>query len=304
MNTNDHNNTRLLVTGASGQLGQRVVHHLLNTLGVPAQRLIATTRAPAKLAALAAQGVDVRAADFDDAQALVPCFRGANRMLLISTDALDVAGRRLAQHRNAIRAAELAGIDHVAYTSMPVPHRSPLLIAPDHAGSEDALAASALPNWTVLRHHWYFENLFMTLPQVLPTGKWYSAAGQGRVAHIARDDLALAAATVLAGKGSGKNTWTLSGTRAYSTVEMAALIAKAVGQPINVVPVALEDLVQGMVAAGLPEPLARVFASFDTNTAAGCVAEVTGDFERITGRKPQAFEAWLAQSTPALMGRH
>jgi len=67
--------------------------------------------------------------------------------------------------------------------------------------------------------------------------------------------------------------------------------------------VALEDLVQGMVAAGLPEPLARVFASFDTNTAAGCVAEVTGDFEHLTGRKPQAFEAWLTQSTPALMGR-
>lgn len=302
MNTKDHSNAKLLVTGAGGHLGQRVVHHLLHSLGVPAQRVIVTTRQPGKLASLAALGVEVRAADFDDANALAKAFQGAERLLLISTDALDVPGRRLAQHRNAIRAAETAGVHHVVYTSMPLPHGSPLLIAPDHAGSEDALAASALQGWTVLRNHWYFENLFMTLPNVLPSGKWYSATGDGRVAHIARDDLALAAATALAASDGGKNTWTLSGAKAYSTAEMAALIAKAVGKPIDVVPVPVEALVQGMVGAGLPEPLARVFASFDTNTAAGRVAEVTGDYERLTGKKPQAFEAWLEAAAPALRG--
>ena len=301
MNTVNRGNENLLVTGAAGHLGQRVVHHLLHTLGVPPQRLIVTTRQPDKLANLAALGVEVRAADFDDADALVKAFQGADRLLLISTDALDVPGRRLVQHRNAIRAAEAAGVRHVTYTSMPLPHGSPLLIAPDHAGTEDALAASALQGWTVLRNHWYFENLFMTLPNVLPSGTWYSAADDGRVGHIARDDLALAAATALAG-GEGKNTWTLSGAKAYSTADMAALIAKTVGRPIEVVPVPLEGLVQGMVGAGLPEPLARVFASFDTNTAAGRVAEVTGDFERLTGQKPQAFEAWLEAAAPALKG--
>lgn len=301
MNTNKSGADTLLVTGAGGHLGQRVVHHLLHTLGVPAQRLIVTTRQPGKLADLAALGVDVRAADFDDAKALAQAFQGAGRLLLISTDALDTPGRRLAQHRNAIQAAETAGVGHVVYTSMPLPHGSPLLIAPDHAGTEDALSASALPGWTVLRNHWYFENLFMTLPSVLPSGKWYSATGDGRVAHIARDDLALAAATALV-RNDGKSTWTLSGSKAYSTADMAALISKAVNKPIEVVPVPLEGLVQGMVGAGLPEPLARVFASFDTNTAAGRVAEVTADFEKLTGRQPLAFEDWLAQNAAALRG--
>jgi NAD(P)H dehydrogenase (quinone) len=299
MNTKDHSDGKLLVTGAAGHLGQRVVHHLLHTLGVSAQRLIVTTRQPGKLASLAALGVEVRAADFDDANTLDRVFQGADRMLLISTDALDVPGRRLAQHRNAIRAAETAGVHHVVYTSMPLPHGSPLLIAPDHAGTEDALTASALPGWTVLRNHWYFENLFMTLPSVLPSGKWYSAAGDGRVAHIARDDLALAAATALLGS-AGKTALTLSGAKAYSTAEIAALVAKVLDQPIEVIQVPLEGLVQGMVGAGLPEPLARVFASFDTNTAAGRVAEVTGDFEYLTGKQPQAFEVWLEAVAPVL----
>lgn len=221
---------------------------------------------------------------------------------MASTDALDRPGRRLAQHKAAIDAAVKAGVRHVVYTSMPKPEDSPLLLAPDHAGTEAALAESALPGWTVLRNHWYFENLFMSLPQVLASGQWYSAAGDGRIAHIARDDLARAAATALAGTAEGKTTLTLSGGRAYTTAEIAALVSQTVGKPIQVVPVPVEGLVQGMVGAGLPEPLARVFASFDTNTAAGRVAEVNGDYRALTGVEPTTFEQWLAANKTALTG--
>ena len=292
----------LLVTGASDHFGQRVMAHLLDTVGVPASRIIATTRKPESLADLAAKGVRVRAADFDDAASLAAAFDGADRLLLISTDALDRPGRRLAQHETAIAAAVRVGVGHVIYTSMPEPEGSPLLIAPDHAGTEKALADSALAGWTVLRNHWYFENLFMTLPHVLATGHWYSAAGEGKLANIARDDLARAAAMVLAGSHAGKETFTLSGAEAFTTAEIAALIAKAVGKPVAVVPVPLEGLVQGMVGAGFPEPLARVFASFDTNTAEGHVAATTGDYKALTGLDPQPFATWLQANTGALEG--
>ena len=58
--------TKLLVTGASGHFGQRVLHHLLNTLKVPASRIVATSRKPDALSSWAAQGVTVRAGDFED----------------------------------------------------------------------------------------------------------------------------------------------------------------------------------------------------------------------------------------------
>ena len=283
----------LLVTGAGGQFGQRVLAHLLDTLQLPPTRIVALTRRPEILAAWAARGVDVRHGDFDAPASLDAAFAGVARLLLISTDAIDRPGHRLAQHQAAIAAAARAGVRHVVYTSCPEPHDSPLLIAPDHAGSEDALAASALPGWTVLRNHWYFENLFMSLPSVLASGHWYSAAGDGRIAHIARDDLARAAAVALAGGGEARRTLTLSGARAYSTAEIAALVAQTLGRPIQVVPVPVEGLVQGMVGAGLPEPLARVLASFDSNTAAGRVATVTGDYQALTGQAPQPFEQWL-----------
>lgn len=293
----------LLVTGASGQLGQRVIHHLLNTLGVAPARIVAASRKPQALAGLAALGVSVRAIDFDDAASMAGAFDGVGRALLISTDALDRPGRRVEQHRAAIAAAERAGVQHVVYTSMPDPVNAKVLIAGDHAGTEAALAASALPGWTVLRNHWYFENLFMSMPGILAMGgQWFSAAGEGRLANISRDDLGRAAATVLAGTGAGKTTYTLSGGEALTTAEQAQAISQALGRPITVLPVPLEGLVQGMVGAGLPLPLAQVFASFDTNTAAGHVGTVTPDFQRITGVAPQRFAAWVMANQAALAG--
>jgi len=290
------------ITGASGRFGQRVLHHLLHTLGVPASRIVAASRDPQKLADWAARGVALRKLDFDDAATMPAAFDDVERVLLISTDALDRPGRRLQQHRNAVDALARAGVQHVVYTSMPAPVGSPVLIAPDHAGTEQALAASALPGWTVLRNHWYFENLPRFMAGALASGRWYAAdSGQGS-ADIARDDLALAAATVLAGRETGRATYTLSGGEALSKAQIAARVGTAIGRPIEVVQVPLEALVQGMVGAGLPEPVARVFASFDTNTAAGRVAAVSGDFRRITGRDPQPFDDWLAANAALFAG--
>jgi NAD(P)H dehydrogenase (quinone) len=281
----------LLVTGASGHLGQRVLHHLVNTLDVPASRIIATTRKPATLADWAAKGVTVRATDFDDQASLVAAFQGAARLLLISTDAM---GRRVAQHQAAIDAAVTAGVNHVIYTSMPRADNSLVLFAPDHASTEAALAASSLPSWTVLRNNWYFENLFLGLPSALASGKWFTATASGRTADISRDDLARAAAAALARGDRRKATYTIGGAKARSVSETAALVSQALGKPIEVIQVTVEDLVKGMVAHGLPEPIARVFASFDASIAAGELADVTGDFKALTGVDQQPFEEWLA----------
>ncbi len=291
---------KLLVTGASGHLGQLVIAHLLDTLKVPADRIIATTRDPAKLASLAARGVTVRQADFDDVASLTAAFTGAQRLLLISTDALDRSGRRLTQHRNAVTAATKAGVRHVVYTSMPMPEDSPLLIAPDHLGTEQALAASPL-SWTILRNCWYMENLFMSLPSAIATGQWYSAAGDGKVAYISRADCARAAAVALASGDTGRTSYTLTGSEAFSAEEVAKQVSTLLGKPIAVVQVPLEGLIQGMVAAtGWPQALAEIFASFDTNTQAGRVASVSGDFQKLTGVAPQKLADWLAASKSAL----
>lgn len=286
-----------LVTGAAGHLGRAVINHLMTTYKVPANRIIAATRDPNKLADLKAKGVEVRAADFNDEAELVKAFQGAKRILIISTDSFE-PGARQKQHATAVRAAEKAGADHVLYTSMPKPDTSAVLFAPDHLNTEKALAASGLKGWTVLRHNWYAENLLMALPQALQSGTQYSAAGQGKIPYIARDDLARADAAALINE-SGKKTYTLTGAKEYMADEIAALVSKATGKALNVVHMPVDGLVQGMIGAGVPEGMARLFASFDQNAAQGGLSGVTGDYKALTGQEPESLENWLTWNAAA-----
>ena len=288
----------IFVTGAAGHLGRATINHLLTTYKVPAAKIIAGTREPSNLADLKAKGVQIRDADFDDEAALTKAFAGVSRLLIISTSAMET-GKRQKQHLNAVHAAEKAGVKHVVYTSMPRPDTSAVLFAPDHLNTEKALAAAKIDGYTVLRNNWYFENLLFSLPQALQSGTQYSAAGQGKLAHIGRDDLARAAAAVLASDKGGKNTYTLSGAKEFTTDEIAKLVSAATGKPLKVVHVPVEGLIQGMIGAGLPEGMAKMFASFDVNTAQGGLVGTPADFKALTGVEPHAFEDWVKKNVAA-----
>ncbi|MDX3773689.1 SDR family oxidoreductase [Chromatiaceae bacterium AAb-1] len=283
----------LVVTGASGHLGRKVVEYLLNTLHVAPENIIALSRKPENLADFAAVGVQVRAADFDDTGSLAQAFAGGKRLLLISTDTLDMPGKRLQQHLNAVAVAGQSDIQHIVYTSMPKPETSVLLFAGDHLNTEKAVQASG-KSWTILRNNWYFENLFLSLGHMLESGHWYSAAGDGKVAHIARNDLAYAAAVALAANDVTSKTYTLTGTEAFTETEIAKLVSDVAGKAITVVSLTDEQKIAGLKQAGLPDHLAAVLASFDSNTRSGGVADITDDFYQLTGRRPQRYRDWLA----------
>ena len=288
-----------LVTGAAGHLGRAVINHLLTTYKIPANKIIAATRDVSKLADLAAKGVHVRSADFDHQANLVKAFEGATRLLLISTDAME-PGMREVQHLKAVSAAETAGVAHIVYTSLHHADTSAVSFASDHVNTEKFITASKFKGHSILRNNWYFENLFLSLPQALKSGTQYSAAGQGKIAHIARDDLARAAAAALASDKNEKTTYELSGGHQYTTDEIAALVSKATGKPLAVVHVPVEGLVQGMLGAGLPEGMARIFASFDDAIAKGGMSGTAADFKKLTGVEPAGFEGWLKTNAAAL----
>ena len=288
----------LLVTGATGQLGKLVLDQLLAS-GIAPARIIATSRDTTKLANYIARGVQARVADFDDPASLDKAFAGADRILIISTDALDQPGKRLKQHLAAVAAAKKAGAKHIVYTSMPSPETSVIPFAPDHLGTENAIKATGIP-YTILRNGWYMENLFMALPHALETGQWYSSSGEGRLAHIARGDAAKAAAAALAASTSESHTYTLTGGELRSTDEIAALVAKATGKSLNVVHISDEALAGGLKSAGLPDFLIPIVVSFDANTRGGHIDMVTGDVTALTGATPVTLAAFLEASKARL----
>jgi NAD(P)H dehydrogenase (quinone) len=288
----------LLVTGASGNMGRRVLELLLEA---QAGTIVAATRTPEKLADFAEQGVIVRHADFDDAASLAQAFVGVDRLLLISTDMLGEPGRRIKQHTTAVQEAEKAGVKHVIYTSIVEPEPpTPVFVSADHYATEQALAHSNL-DWTILRNNIYTEFQVRTLNQALQMGGLYKAAGDGKTAYVTREDCARAAAAALADDFNGKRILDITGPEALSQADLAELVTSITGKPLQYVPLELEVLVQNMVGAGLPRPLAEAYASFDTGIAQGKLAKVSNDFEQLTGRKPISVADVLTAEREALL---
>lgn len=292
--------SKILVTGASGQLGQAVIRHLLETYGVAASDIFAASRDTSKLSALAAKGVETRKADFDDAASLAAAFAGIDTALLISTDALAVPGQRLTQHKAAVEAAVKAGVKHLAYTSMPNPDKSLVTFAPDHLGTEQAIKASGVP-YTIIRNAWYYDNYLHGMPHNLQSGQWFTAMADGKVSNISRDDCARAAAAALA-KGKAENkTYTVTGPQSESADEIAAVVSQAAEKPLAVIKVSPADLQKGIESAGLPGFVAAMLASADANIAAGNFDLVTSDYETLTGEKPQTSEAFFEANKAKLL---
>lgn len=294
----DNHQTTLLVTGASGHMGRRVVELLLEA---QAGTIIAATRSPEKLADFARQGAMVRQADFNDPASLSAAFAGVDRLLFISTDAVGEPGLRLKQHQTAVKAAAEAGVSHVIYTSLVNPEPdSPVLIAPDHYGTEQALAASNL-NWTVLRNNIYAEVLVPTLSQAVQTGQLFSAAGEGKTAYVTREDCARAAAAALASDFNGRRTLDITGPEALSRADLAAIATHLTGKPVTYVLLELEAMIQGMINAGLPRFVADMLASFDTGIAQDKFSAVSHAVQELTGRQPIRVADFLAAQKSALL---
>lgn len=251
----------LLVTGAAGQLGREVVA-LLRAKG--GDRLVLGTRDPSKLADLAAEGVEVRAFDFDDEATLVTAFAGVDRALIISSDAVDRPGRRAEQHIRAFKAAEAAGVGHVVYTSATgaSPHAA-FSIARDHGLSEEFLASTKL-GYTSLRDNLYAELLLGGAGQAIASGQLFTARGAGRVGYVSRKDCARAAAAALTDAFDGRRTLEVAGLASVNGDQIAATLAAVSGRPVVHVPVTAEGFAAGLVSAGFPQFVADLFASFET----------------------------------------
>lgn len=292
----NHIQDRLLVTGASGHLGRAVVEELLR-LG--ATRVVAATRAPEKLADLSERGVEVRAADFDRPETLRSAFAGVDRLAIISTDALEVPGKRLAQHRAAIAAAVESGVQHVVYTSAPSPHPTPEgSLINDHFWTEAALFASPL-TWTILRNHLYMELILMSAGHAIESGQLFSATGGRGRAYVSREDCARAIAGALV-QAQGSEILDVTGPAAVTQDELAAMLSQASGQPVAHIEVTRQGLAEGLAHAGLPPHMVKVVVDFDVEASQGYHALVTPTVQRLTGSSPQPLQEFLSQHLAAV----
>lgn len=284
----------ILVTGASGQLGRLVVERLL--AANPRPRVIAGVRDRAKAAGLAARGAELRVVDYDQPATLAAAFAGVDRLLLISGNAV---GQRVRQHTAVIEAAKAAGVKLIAYTSILRADQSPLSLAVEHRGTEQALAASGVPH-VLLRNGWYLENFIDRAKAGAQFGQMATCAAQGRFSAATRADFAAGAAAVLtSADGHAGRRLELAGSTGFTIDELAALVTRLTGKPVAVRHLDHDAYVAALTQVGLPEFVAHILASSDQGAAGGWLADDSRTLERLIGRPTTTLEEVLR---PALGG--
>jgi len=280
----------IAITAASGQLGRLVLQSLLER--VPAASLVAIARRPEALKDLAALGVQVRQGDYERPETLASAFAGIEKLLLISSSEI---GRRAPQHRNAIDAARLAGVQLLAYTSVLHADASPLELAGEHRETESHLRASGLP-FVLLRNGWYTENYAASIPAALQHGVFLGSAGQGRVASAARADFAAAAAAVLVEPGQARKVYELAGDTSYTLTEFAAELSRQAGKAVGYQDLPEAEFKAVLVGAGLPEGLAALLADSDAGAAKGALLDEGRHLSGLIGRPTTPLATVIAQA--------
>jgi NAD(P)H dehydrogenase (quinone) len=268
----------IIVTGATGQLGRLVIASLLKT--TPAAQIVAAVRDVAKAADLAAQGVQVRRADYNEPASLDAAFQGATKVLLISSSEL---GQRVPQHRNVIDAAARAKVTLLAYTSVLHADRSTLALAAEHRATEELVRAAGVP-YTLLRNGWYVENYTGGLKGAIAHGALAGAAGEGRIAAAARAEYAEAAAIVLASAKPVEQVYELAGDTAFTLGGLAAEVSRQTGKPLPFHNLSQQEYLGMLLGIGLPAPLAELLADSDAQAAKGALDDSSGVLGKLIGR--------------------
>jgi len=269
---------RILVTGATGHLGAKVVEALLGS--VPTDQVAVTVRHVEKAEHFRARGVEVRHGDFDDADSLGRAFRGVQRLLLISTDGDNAT--RLRQHRTAVAEAARAGVEFIAYTSLTRADASPMALGQVHRETEAAVRATKIP-YCFLRNNWYLENEAGTIQGAAAGAPVVTAAGDGKIGWVLRDDLAVATAAVLAGPGHENTVYELCGPpRTYA--DLAAVIGHVLGRHVIVQHIDDASYEHMLAGYGLPGFVVELLVDAQQAMRQGALNVESGDLERLLGR--------------------
>lgn len=272
----------IVVTGGNGQLGRHIVAALAELIG---PGFIVTVRDPAKAADLAAQGLTVRAGDFDKPVELAHAFDGADTLLLMAT--VSPQDVRIAQYRNAVDAAKRCGVGRIAFVGYLADQPdSPF---PSAISIHQALGYMREQGYRPinLRNGNYAEAGLQTAQRALATGRLAIPAGNGRISAVTRRDLARATARILAEPGQEGAEYALSGPSAYDYAELAAMLSEVAGRRIAYEDITPEQYRAELVAAGTPEGFIGFMMASAATTKGGYLAEVSDTIERLTGIAPE-----------------
>jgi uncharacterized protein YbjT (DUF2867 family) len=281
--------TTILILGATGSVGSHLVPFLRK---LPNVTLRALCRDEERARRLREQGILPFIGDLDDARSLPPAFEGVDRLWLLTA----FGPRAPENSMNAVWAARQARVKHIVRLSaIGAAHDAPTRNGRLHALSDHELRASGIP-WTVIKPHYFMQNLSLHVPAMREKGVLYQDLGEGKLAMIDVKDVGEFGAAVLREpERHVEKTYTITGPASISLREVAAEFSRALERPVKYVPVSHDAAREALRGAGVPPWFADGYAEYGEAYERGWGDFVTDDFPSVVGKSATSFAEFLAR---------
>jgi uncharacterized protein YbjT (DUF2867 family) len=278
----------ICVTGASGTLSSEVIRQLQQEK--IAFRAAYFSNKSAETARV--RGIAAVVIDYNKPDTLRTAFQGCDTLFLLGPNALNQTELEL----NAVEAAKAAGIRHIVKQSV-MGAEEAYSLAKIHLQVEKAIERSGI-GWTFLRPNSFMQNTvtFMA-PTIRAEGAFYSASGDARISHVDVRDIAAVAVRALTNPGvHERKIYMLSGPEALTYDEVAAELSNALGRVIRHISLPPDDLKAGMLAEGMPEPIADRLLDLERYFRENRGSHITDDIRQVTGRDPRRFSEYVRET--------
>jgi uncharacterized protein YbjT (DUF2867 family) len=277
-----------LITGATGDVGSRVVECLLRRGERPRVFVRNETKARSRFG----DRVDIFVGDLADPASLMPALEGVDALFLVNTGpqipALDEA---------AAKVAKVAGVKLlVKLSSMDV--QQGLAIGAWHEQGEAAVRASGVP-FTFVQPTGFMSNLLAWAPSIKAEGVVRASTGDGRRAFVHSDDIAAVATKALTTRGYVGESLPITGPEALNYAEVTAKLGAAIGRQLRFQPISDEEARRCYAATGASSPETEAHVSLWRAIREGRLANITDNIERILGQKPISMDRWATENAGA-----
>lgn len=277
---------KILVTGATSSISSAIINKLVSN-GHSVQALV---RDPQRGENIKALGAELRVGDLEKPLTLNQAFLGVDTAFILTAP----TPRAPEQFSNALWAARQSGVRRIVRLSaFGAAHDAPTINGRLHALSDSELMASGLP-YTILKPHFFMQNLAMAIKDSIESGVLRFALGAGKLGLIDTNDIAEFAAQILISEGHENNTYTLTGPESISLYEVAAAIGETIGKPIQYEPVPVENALEIMANMGVDEFTLNVLRDYLNAYINNWGDIVSDDFPRIMGKNARNITHFLS----------
>lgn len=272
------------MTGATGEVGGRVARRLAERGA--SQRLV--VRDPSGAPEL--EGAEVaRASNYEARDEMEEALKGARTLFLVSGEE---ARNRVEQHKAAVDAAKAAGVERIVYLSFfGASPDTAFTFGRDHFHTEEHIKASGL-SYAFSR-----DNIYLDFVPFFagPDGAIRGPGGDGRVAVVARDDIADVVVELITNPDRDGQAYEVSGGEAFTLAEAAERLSRAIGREIAYVDETMDEAWASRRPSGHPDWEIEGWITTYVAIAEGELEEVTSTVKDLTGHEPRRLEEFLEQ---------